>query len=65
MNESRKQNQSNVLIEAVNQSYISKQNTEENSQNKLINEEAKTVTSLECKPNSFDDVFPDKTKSDE
>ena len=65
MNELRKQNQSNVIIEAVNQSSISKLNTEKKSRNKLLNEEAKRVASFECKPTSFDDVFLDKTKSDE
>ena len=54
-----------VKIVNTNQSSVSKLNTEENSQKKLINREAKRVTSLDCKPNSFDDVLLDKTKSDE
>ena len=54
-----------VKIVNTNQSSVSKLNTEENSQKKLINRETKRVTSLDCKPNSFDDVLLDKTKSDE
>ena len=44
-----------VKIVNTNQSSVSKLNTEENSQKKLINREAKRVTSLDCKPNSFDE----------
>jgi hypothetical protein len=43
---------SKVKILNTNQSSVSKLNTEENAHNKLINGEAKRVTSFECKPES-------------
>jgi hypothetical protein len=64
VNESGKQRSEkrNVIIVNTNHISVSKLNTEENSQNKLIHGEAKRVNAFECKPNSSDDVFLDKPK---